>query len=101
MSIKSERFDDANEAFNFLEKLALTERGYESFIFRGHCKEEYELTTTLRRHEERAYEGFDSGVDTMLDRFKAGLTKLNLLPFENPSKQDLLEFARHHGVPTP
>lgn len=98
MSIEVIHYDSADEAIAFLEKLALKER---SFLFRGHTEENYKLTTTLSRHSSRPHESWDSTIDEMIDSFRVGLSKLNMLPFESEDRQDWLEYARHHGVPTP
>jgi hypothetical protein len=37
----------------------------------------------------------------MIDKFRVGLTKLGMLPFKSDNRLDWLEYARHHGVPTP
>lgn len=98
MTIESRRFDNAAEAIVFLEKLALGDGDY---IFRGHADEAWKLKTSLRRHTSIPHESWNSDIDQMLDQFRVGLAKLGLLPFESDNRLDWLEFARHHGVPTP
>lgn len=98
MSIENQYFDVSIEAFDFLDSLALAKT---DFIFRGHTKEEYKLTTTLNRHRKIPHESWSSDIDEMIDQFRVGLTKLGILPFESDRRLDWLKYARHHGVPTP
>jgi len=98
MSIENQYFDDSIEAFDFLDSLAFSKT---DFIFRGHKKEKYKLTTTLNRHIKISQESWSSDIDEMIDQFRVGLMKLGILPFESDRRIDWLEYARHHGVPTP
>lgn len=96
MSIETIKYDEAAPAFEFLDALALNDSGY---IFRGHGKESYLLETTLNRY--RPGMSWMSGIDDMIDRFRVGVTQLGIAPFDSNSRLDWLEYARHHGVPTP
>jgi len=98
MSIETHRFNNASKAIEFLDRLALKEN---HFIFRGHTQEYYKLKTTLHRYSKIPHESWNSDIDKMIDQFRVGLTKLGLLPFQSESRLDWLEYARHHGVPTP
>ncbi len=98
MSIETQTFDDLTLAMQFLDKLALQEN---DFIFRGHTQEHFKLRTTLHRHRKIPHESWSSDIDEMIDQFRVGLTKLNIMPFQSESRMDWLEYARHHGVPTP
>ena len=97
MSIETHFFDAASDAFEFLDKMALQEN---DFIFRGHKKKEYKLEATLHRHRKIPH-SFGSDIDEMIDQFRVGLTRLGIAPFESDNRLDWLEYARHHGVPTP
>ena len=98
MSIECQYFDDAAAAFHFIDNLALVKR---DFIFRGHTKECYKLTTTLNRHRKVPHEAWSSDIDEIINKFRVGLTKLEIPPLESDRRIDWLEYARHHGVPTP
>lgn len=98
MSIVVKKFRSPQKAISFLENLAL---GNDDYIFRGHSEESYKLTTTLSRHSLIPHFTESSDIDEMLDMFRAGLVKLDIMPFESDNRQDWLEYARHHGVPTP
>lgn len=97
MSIEIHTFETASEAFGFLDKLAFQEK---NIIFRGHKKEKYKLETTLHRHR-RIPHSHGSDIDEMIDQFRVGLTRLGIAPFQSDKRMDWLEYARHHGVPTP
>jgi len=98
MSIETHSFDNASQAIEFLDRLALEEN---DFIFRGYTQEHYKLRTTLHRHMKIPHESWNSDIDKMLDQFRVGLAKLGMLSFQSESRLDWLEYARHHGVPTP
>lgn len=95
MSIKSLTFEDET-IFQFLEELATRNRGY---IFRGHGSDSYRLQTTLTRL--RSFTAHSSQIDDLIDAFRVGLIRNSIAPFETDSRLDWLEYARHHGVPTP
>lgn len=95
LSIEKHTFDEAAQAFEFLDMLALSD----DYLFRGHTKAEYRLVTSLERH--RPGMSWTSGIDDLIDRFRVGLTRLGIVPFESDQRLDWLEYARHHGVPTP
>lgn len=96
MSIERIKYDEAAPAFEFLDALAMNDSGY---IFRGHGKESYILETTLNRY--RPGMSWMSGIDDLIDRFRIGVTQLGIASFDNNNRLDWLEYARHHGVPTP
>ena len=98
MTLQTCYFDNLDEATSLLKKLAIEKHDY---IFRGHTKESYRLTTTLSRHRSIPHESWSSDIDNMIDMFRVGLAKLDILPFISDDRQDWLEYARHHGVPTP
>jgi len=97
MSIETHYCETTLEAFEYLDKLALQGN---DFIFRGHKKEEYKLKTTLHRHRKIPHSDC-SDIDEMIDQFRVGLTRIGIAPFQSDSRLDWLEYARHHGVPTP
>lgn len=98
MSIDNQYFESADEAFNFLADLAESDTDY---LFRGHSKSEYRLCTTLSRFTSIPHEDWSSGIDEILQSFRAGLIKLGLNPIDTNSRLDWMEYARHHGAPTP
>lgn len=98
MTIQEKKFSSPSEAIAFLDDLASKNK---NFIFRGHSKPDYTLQTTLRRHRPIAHEAWMTDIDDMLEAFRTGLAKMGLTPFQGKDRQDWLEFARHHSVPTP
>ncbi len=101
MSIKEIIYDNCDEAIKFLEELALNNQGNGDYIFRGHNCENYKLTTTLSRFSSTPHESWDSRIDNLIESFRVGLAKLDISPFDSEDRHDWLEYARHHGVPTP
>lgn len=98
MTLQICHYDNLNEAISLLETLAIEKHEY---VFRGHTKESHKLTTTLSRHRSTPHESWSSDIDNMIDMFRVGLAKLDILPFASEDRQDWLEYARHYGVPTP
>lgn len=98
MSLIERTFDKADEAFAFLESLAVEDRSY---VFRGHVKDSYLLQTTYARAFSRPHESWDTNIDELLHLFRCGLARIGSAPINSDSRLDWLEFARHHGVPTP
>ncbi len=98
MSIRKETFDDAKLAMDFLENIAHSNIHY---IFRGHKDSAYRLQTSWSRSYKCPVECLAYELDRLINKFRVGLTKSGLTPFENNNRMDWLEFARHHGVPTP
>jgi len=99
MSIKEEYFEGADTAISFLEKLALDTNN--TIVFRGHSNQEHRLVNTWQRHRSIPHENWNTEIDEILTGFKVGLEKLNIESFDNENRFESLEFARHHGVPTP
>ena len=98
MSIAEKTFENADDAIGFLEAIAGKDNPY---LFRGHSNREWRLCTTLNRYTRLPHEEWSSDIDNLLASFRSGLTKLVLAPMETDSRIDWLEYARHHGVPTP
>ncbi len=98
MSIKTVTFDELGPAISLLESLAF---GHDTYVFRGHNRQEFRLMTTSERHYRLLKQVASPMLDDLLNRFRAGLAKIGQLPFQGDNRQDWLEFARHCGVPTP
>lgn len=98
MTMEQKTFESAKPAIEFLESLALDKN---DFIFRGHTKESYRLETTLKRHTVIQHENWKTDIDEMISAFQSGLARLGQFPLESTDRHDWLEYARHHGVPTP
>jgi hypothetical protein len=99
MTICNKYFEKADEAITFLAGLA---ESNENYLFRGHSKIKDRLSTTLSRFTSIPHEDWRSGIDMMLESFMSGLAKLGINPpIDTESRLDWMEFARHHGVPTP
>lgn len=98
MSLIETTFDTSGAALEFLESLAV---GNRSYIFRGHVKDSYRLQTSYAREFLIPHESWDSRIDEMLDRFRSGLVRIGAPTLDSENRLDWLEYARHHGVPTP
>ena len=99
MSIKVKRFQEAQGAISFLEKLALG--GSSTVVFRGHSNETFRLVNTWQRHRIIPHESWMTDIDEALTKFKIGLEKLGILSHNHEDRYESLEHGRHHGVPTP
>lgn len=100
MTIEEKKFSNARDAIAFLEHLA-----YENhdFIFRGHSKECYLLDTTYNRYSTRPIDDEETNnFNEMIEGFRAGVAKIGINPFpDNGTRREWMEYARHHGLPTP
>jgi len=102
MTILEKTIDDPKDAFNFLEDLAYTNNKEfnKEFIFRGQGNSEHRLKTSYQRFSNISHE-LRMPIDDLLTKFRVGLIKMGINPFESDNRQDWLEFSRHHGLPTP
>ena len=98
MSIRTESFGDAKEVIAFLEDLAYAKRDY---IFRGHTDSRHLLETSLSRFRIIPYDQWGTHIDGLINDFRVGLAKIGIVPFDSSDRHTWLEYARHHGVPTP
>ena len=98
MSIRTETFEDAKRAVDFIEELAYSDKYY---IFRGHSDSSFHLETTWSRFNKSDYGFWSDDLEKMLRQFKDGLRRIGIYPFESDSNQDLLEYSRHYGLPSP
>ncbi|WAH44832.1 FRG domain-containing protein (plasmid) [Alicyclobacillus fastidiosus] len=102
MTIKTIVFDKLKNALTYLENLSLSNQ---LVVYRGHQNSKWRLQTTLSRFKRvvgnQDDEWFDFEVGAILEQFKGNLSRLGDLPFPNNSRSDWLEYAQHHGVPTP
>ncbi|WP_352919372.1 FRG domain-containing protein [Mesorhizobium sp. M0960] len=84
---------------------ALDQRGKVSgnrdFVFRGHQDEDWEIETTYARFTTTPHSAWDSSIDEMLSHFLANTLTIGSVPFSVSNRRSRLEYARHHGVPTP
>lgn len=93
--------ENAGQLFSSLEDMAFGESGTD-IVFRGHADAEWELDSTLNRHsgnslrETRHYE-----IDSIITSFRHQLARLGDTRMEKMDFRQKMEFARHHGVPTP
>jgi hypothetical protein len=90
-NIKELEFYNLEEAIAFLENLD------DNFIFRGHTDKSFKLQTTLKRESKYAI----PSPATLIEQFKARLARHGLIPTFCKTNLDWLEYARHHGVPSP
>jgi len=98
MSIREERFDDAKDAMGFLESYI---HDYEGFQFRGHQDSIYRLQSTWFRRYSRLSHDMPFFLKQNLDLFKTCIMKMGAAPQGCSTNMDWLEFARHHGLPSP
>ena len=88
--------DTIKEALDFLETLDIKDSS-NKFIFRGHTEAKWKLESTIKRYFK------SSVVDPLelIERFKVGLARIGAYPKNLFSNLEWLQYARHHGVPTP
>lgn len=99
MGIKTLEPQTANDVLRLLGSFAV---GNEDYIFRGHTHESYRLQSTLQRaHGSKIHENWNAYYDEMLCRYESGLARIGKLPNDIVTKRDILEHARHHGLPSP
>lgn len=103
LTIKIKKFSKLDNALSYLESLSVNNP--QIMVFRGHQNSKWRLQTTLNRFKSvimtRNNEPYDAQISGILEQFKGNLSRLGDLPFSNNSRIDWLEFAQHHGVPTP
>lgn len=99
MTIKIKRFQNANGAISFLEKLALGAN--DTIVFRGHSDAKHRLVNTWQRHSNIPHESWMSDIDEALEKYKVGLEKIGVESHDHLDRFEALEHGRHHGVPTP
>lgn len=98
MTVYERYFRSANQVCRYLEKLAVNDDNY---IFRGHTSKKYRLATSLERHERVFPSIQDDSIDEYLGRFRSVLKRHDKTPFTDNDRWAWLEYARHHGLPTP
>jgi FRG domain len=99
MAIKIITPVDAKEAFDVLTDLAIPDK---NIVFRGHSSETWRLESTLARHvRNKVTMPSIQFMSDGLDHFFACLASIGKLPDRPMSPRSKLEFARHHGVPSP
>src|ERR1035437_173414 len=101
MTMVTKRFSTAQGAIRFLEELAL--KPNDSFYFRGQGDARWRIEHTYARHSPVPHATWKSDLNEMVRHFmNMVLSTGKPLPFSD--EKDLssrLEFARHHGLPTP
>ena len=91
-------FSNLSDAMFYIEKLAL---GKPRFVFRGQQNASWKLESTYQRlYKNNAYKRRYSVLDVM-QKFLGGLSEVERLPFDIKDRLSCLEYARHHGLPTP
>lgn len=99
MSIKIKRFQSAQGAIQYLEKLALGSS--DTIVYRGHSNEKFRLVNTWQRHRKVPHEPWMTDIDEAMTKFRIGVEKLGIKSHNHEDRFEALEHARHHGVPTP
>lgn len=98
MSILERTFDIASDAIRYLESLVVNDN---EIIFRGHANSSHTIQASYNRYTNFPLEDSIYHMDEIIETFKVGLIRHGIIPFESTDRQDWLEFARHHGLPTP
>ncbi|SHI12047.1 FRG domain-containing protein [Bradyrhizobium erythrophlei] len=100
MGIKIINVKTAEAAFDVLTKLAVPDR---NIVFRGHRQDSWRLESTLARHVRKgaSTELAIIGMDEAISHFLACLAEVGKLPSPPMNNRAKLEYARHHGVPSP
>ncbi|WP_352957795.1 FRG domain-containing protein [Mesorhizobium sp. M1156] len=75
--------------------------GNRDFVFREHQDEDWEIETTYALFTTTPHSAWDSSIDEMLSHFLANTLTIGSVPFSVSNRRSRLEYARHHGVPTP
>jgi hypothetical protein len=94
-------FADLPSVLNELTALAKEGDTSPGYVFRGHNNSKYKLMTTWARFRGVPYEGWMPDIDRAIDMFRVGLRRIGINPIEKSDRRAWLEYARHHGVPTP
>ena len=91
------------ELFAFIETLSFSSSP-NNLVFRGHGSSTWRLESTLVRHVRDGFtELAITNMDETLKRFFDHLASVGKLPeqFQAWKRREKLEFARHHGLPSP
>ena len=83
-----------------LEGLALGGDG-DFYVFRGHRDSAWRLTSTLARYATVSPDFRPMAVEYLTSRFVHGLASIGNREMIGMDRRAKLEFARHHGVPSP
>lgn len=98
MTIEIIKIDQFEDVLQCLQNMSLSK---ETIVFRGQQDTTWRLHTTLARYKSVEQDSCGSGLRDLLDQFKTNLAKIGQMPFEDNNNLDWLEYAQHHGVPTP
>lgn len=99
MAIREIKVTDATNTFDVLSGFATPDS---NIIFRGHSNEAWHLESTLARHVRgKATELSIRWMGDTLNHFYACLASIGKLPGNPMNARSKLEYARHHGVPSP
>ena len=94
--IKEKNFRNITNFLKFIEELNSQQN---NFIYRGHGKKEWLLSTTWNRYRSQFS---DINMTETLSNFEKNLARGGIFPFQKEkSKYKWLELARHYGIPTP
>ena len=103
MAIKLYRPRTVASLFDTIETIAFSS-STKNFVFRGQGKGTYRLKSTLARHTRNGFtELAITHMDDTLSRFFNHLATVGKLPehFQTWTRRAKLEYARHHGLPSP
>ncbi|TXM94662.1 FRG domain-containing protein [Methylobacterium sp. WL116] len=98
MTIEVVNFTDTKTLFSNLEALALDRR---DVLFRGHRDASWEVASTLSRYTTMPLRSYAPDLEDNLLFFMYKMKSLGQIPFSKLERRAVLEFARHHGIPTP
>lgn len=103
MAIKLIRPRTVEWLFKFIETLSFSTSN-NNLVFRGHGDATWRLKSTLARSTRNRFtELAITHMDEMLNRFFNHLASVDKLPQQFPTwkRREKLEYARHHGLPSP
>lgn len=100
MTIRVIEIKDLDGLIRALEKPALEHGRFN--VFRGHSSDQWRINTTFSRFStSRLPEYNPLAFEQLLNRFEHGLTQIGNREMASTSRRGRLEFARHHGIPSP
>jgi hypothetical protein len=71
-------------------------------VFRGHNNSDWRLSTTFSRWSTSQIPEYNPMMfERLLNRFEHGLTQIGNREMASINRRGRLEFARHHGIPSP
>jgi FRG domain len=73
----------------------------DEYVYRGHSSTSWRLTSTFARHVTTTPRFHGAAIEQLVSRFVHGLASIGNRELIGKDRRTRLEFARHHGVPSP